>query len=66
MTNASVVCVPLDPAVNDFVSQEATVLEAFQILSYADDIRAVEPREMTLQEALQIIGKISRQIEALG
>lgn len=66
MANSNVVRVLLDPAVSDFVSQDADTLEAYLILNRAVDIQEQEHREMTLPEALIAIGKVSQWVEAIG
>lgn len=55
----------LPDEVNTFIAEDATEGEAYMILNLAADAQE-QGREMTLQEALQAIGRIAAYVEAIG
>ena len=48
------------------VMSQAELDTAYRVMDEAFHIQQTEQREMTLQEALMIIGQVARQVEALG
>lgn len=50
--------------VSTLVSEDASKEEAYTILNLAADAQE-QGREMTLQEALQAIGKVAQYVEAI-